>query len=285
MAGSDVMGETVAARPGAGLAPLVERYVGYRYAGFAPGTHLGLPSRHLTVVISLGAPTRTVAMPDPRQPPAALTALAGGLHTSPAVIAHDGDLFGVQLALTPPGARALLGLPAGEIAGLVLALDDLLGPDAREVVERMSAATTWRARFAALDDVLRRRAARVPGRSAAPCPELVHAWRCLTGSDGTARISEVADEVGWSRRHLGARFAAEYGLTPKEAARVLRFERSRKLVQQPGRPSLAAVAVACGYYDQAHLAREWNAIIGRPPSAWLAGEQLPFVQDDDGTAA
>lgn len=285
MAGSEVVAETVAVRPGAGVAPFVRRYVGYRYAGFAPGTHLGLPSRHLTVVISLGAPNRTVAMPDPRQPPADLLALAGGLHTRPAVMAHDGELFGVQFALTPPGARALFGLPAGEIAGLVLPLGDLLGPDARELVERMAHATTWPARFAALDDVLRRRASRTPAPRAEPCPELARAWRCLTAGHGTARISAVAGEVGWSRRHLGARFAAEYGLTPKEAARIMRFERSRLLVQRPDRPSLADVAAACGYYDQAHLAREWNAIIGRPPSAWLAGEQLPFVQDDEGTAA
>ncbi len=52
-------------------------------------------------------------------------------------------------------------------------------------------------------------------------------------------------------------------------------------MQRPGRRLLADVASACGYYDQAHLAREWNAI---PPSAWPAGEQLPFVQDDDGAA-
>jgi transcriptional regulator GlxA family with amidase domain len=130
--------------------------------------------------------------------------------------------------------------------------------------------------------VLRRRASRARPRGAAPRPELEHAGRCLTGGHGTARIAEVAAEVGWSRRHLAARFAAEYGLTPKEAARIMRFERSRTLVQRPGRRSLADIASACGYYDQAHLAREWNAIIGRPPSAWLAGEELPFVQDDDG---
>jgi hypothetical protein len=37
---------------------------------------------------------------------------------------------------------------------------------------------------------------------------------------------------------------------------------------------------ACGFYDQAHLAREWNDLVGRPPTAWLAAEELPFVQDD-----
>lgn len=272
------------ARPSTGLARLVDGYVGYRCADLVPGTHLGMPSRSLTIVLSLGEPTRTVEMPDPRQAPAAYTALAGGLHTRPAVIAYGREMSGVQLGLTPAGARSILGLPAGQISGLVLALDDLLGPDAAEMVERIRVAATWQGRFAILDEMLARRALRTAGRGAEPPAELVHAWHCLTRSHGTARIADVADEVGWSRRHLGARFAAEFGLTPKEAARVMRFERSRRLLQRTDRPSLAAVASACGYYDQAHLAREWNTIIGCPPSAWMAAEQLPFVQDDDEAA-
>lgn len=34
-----------------------------------------------------------------------------------------------------------------------------------------------------------------------------------------------------------------------------------------------------GFYDQAHLTREWNDLVGRTPTAWLAAEELPFVQD------
>jgi AraC-like DNA-binding protein len=95
------------------------------------------------------------------------------------------------------------------------------------------------------------------------------------------RIADLAGEVGWSRRHLAERFTAEYGLTPKEAARVVRFERSKRLLQRRDRPPLADVASACGFYDQAHLAREWNDFGGCPPSAWLTGEDLPFIQDGE----
>jgi AraC-like DNA-binding protein len=262
-------------RPPAHLAPLVERYVGYRYEGMPPGTHLGLPSRHLTVVISLGTPTRTARMPDPRQAPAAFAALAGGLHTRPAVIAHDGDLFGVQLALTPRGARSLLGVPAGELGPRVIELDQLL--ETGELIDRMGAASSWRARFAVLDDVLSRRLDRI----AEPRPEVDHAWHRIAACDGAVRIADLAAEVGWSRRHLAERFTREYGLTPKEAARVMRFERSRLLLSRRSRPRLASVAAECGYYDQAHLAREWNELAGCPPSTWLAEEELPFLQDDE----
>lgn len=58
-----------------------------------------------------------------------------------------------------------------------------------------------------------------------------------------------------------------------------RLERSRRLLDRSGRPSLADVAARCGYFDQAHLARDWNDLAGCPPSAWLSAEELPFVQD------
>jgi Helix-turn-helix domain len=58
--------------------------------------------------------------------------------------------------------------------------------------------------------------------------------------------------------------------------RVVRFDRARRLLQRrvatAGQPELAALAAACGYYDQAHLAREFRALAGCPPSRWLAEE-------------
>jgi len=265
--------ESRVGRPAGPLAGLVRRYVGYRYLGFNPGLHRGLPSRDLTVVLSLGAPTRLAVMPDPAQAPGAFQALASGLTTRPAVIAHDGDQVGVQLELTPAGARALLGLPAAGLGPAVADLADLLGPDAGELLERMATASAWEGRFAVLDEVLARR----PDRSPAPAGALARAWELLT--TGTARVADVAAEVGWSRRHLAQCVGREYGLTPKEAARVARFERSVAALRRGG-TTIAMVAATCGYADQAHLAREWRDLAGMPPSAWLSAEQLPSVQAD-----
>jgi transcriptional regulator GlxA family with amidase domain len=75
----------------------------------------------------------------------------------------------------------------------------------------------------------------------------------LRASSGTVSIAQVAREVGWSDRHLARGFRREIGLTPKAAARVIRFDRARRL---PPRHSGAVVAAECGYADQAHLIRE-----------------------------
>jgi AraC-like DNA-binding protein len=265
------------ASPSPPLSSLVRRYIGYRYSGLAPGTHLALPSPDLTVVLSLGERMRMSAMPDPRQSPAAFGALAGGLHTRPGIIAHDGELCGIELDITPAGARAMLGVPAGELGGIVVHLEDVLGRDGAELLEALAEQPTWRARFALIERFFRARLDRL--RPAGP--ELAEAWRLIVAGGGRGRVVDVAGAVGWSRRHLQERFAAEYGVGPKELARIARFHRSKRLLQS-GRPNLAEVAAACGYSDQSHLAREWNQLAGCPPSHWMRVEELPFVQDGDG---
>src|SRR5689334_10876738 len=86
--------------PAPDLRPYVARYAGYRFLGFPPGVHLGLPSRYLTVVLALGPPTRLDVLPDQRQPPTSFRALASGLSSRRVVIGHDGDQYGVQLDVT-----------------------------------------------------------------------------------------------------------------------------------------------------------------------------------------
>src|SRR4051812_41260195 len=140
--------------PAPALRPYVVRYVGYRFLGFPPGVHLGLPSRYLTVVLALGPPTRLDVLPDERQPPASFRALASGLAGRRVVIGHDGDQYGVQFDVTTLGARALFGVPAGELFDQVVNLALVLGDDADELVERMTTAPGWRDRFAVLDAVL-----------------------------------------------------------------------------------------------------------------------------------
>jgi transcriptional regulator GlxA family with amidase domain len=71
-------------------------------------------------------------------------------------------------------------------------------------------------------------------------------------------------------------------LSPKELAGVVRFDRAKRLLRAPGRPTLAEVAAVCGYYDQPHLAREWRELAGTAPSVWLADDELSFVQDGQG---
>ena len=201
--------------------------------------------------------------------------MLGGLHTSPALITHQGVQSGIQIALRPVGARALLGLPAGELTQLDLPADAVLGPAGARIYTRLREALTWPERFAVLDQEFTRLAASKEASKAAskaPPSEVGYAWRLLLGSGGAVPVAELAARTGWSTRHLANRFREEIGLTPKAAARVIRFDRARRVLAAAPPGNLADVAVACGYFDQAHLAREFRALAGCPPSRWLAEE-------------
>jgi AraC-like DNA-binding protein len=256
--------EMVHGRPALGLSRYIRSYTGYRYSGLAPGLHQGLPSGTVTFIVSMAGPVEMVALPGD-QAPMGLDAFVGGLHLRPATIAHEGWGAGVSIELSPLGSRALLGLPAAPLASLVVDLRDLLGRAADELVDRLVAAATWPARFAVLDEVLGRGLARTAAARAAP-PEVEQAWHMLAASGGRIGVADLAAEVGWSRRHLAARFTSELGVSPKAAARVLRFQRTCALLDRG--LGLADAAVAGGYYDQSHMTAEWRELAGSTPARW-----------------
>lgn len=261
------------------MRPFVEGYVGYRLVGSWTGVHRGLPSRHLTFIVSIGEPIEVLAQVDPRQSPDRYGVVVGGLQDRAALVAVEGGQEGVTIELTPLGCRALLGVPARPLWNLSLEAADVLGSAAAELRERLHGVAGWADRFAVCDEVLGRRL-HARGAGSAVAPEVRQAWRMLVASGGTVPVSAVVDEVGWSRRHLAQRFRDELGLSPKRAARIIRFDRARTMLQAPGPPSLADVAAVCGYYDQPHLTRDFVELAGCPPGVWLATE-LPSVQDGE----
>lgn len=260
--------------PAPPLRAFVDGYVGYRVDGVPGAVHRGLPSRHLTMIVAVGEPIAVVAHTDPAQPPDAYHFALGGLQVTPALIDAGRRQEGVTVQLTPLGARTLLGLRPRELWNTTMEAEEVLGGAARELHERVQEAPTWAERFAACDEVLGRV---LGGAPPLPAP-LRHAWELLVASHGTVGVAALADEVGWSRRHLTQRFRDEFGLSPKAAGRVIRFDRARRLLASPQRPSLAEVAAVCGYADQPHLTREFARLAGCPPAAWLSAEH-PFVQD------
>jgi hypothetical protein len=120
-------------RPVAVLRPFIAWYGGYRQAGVQPGVHRGLPSPYLTFIVTFDEPLTMAMHVNPDQSPGQYETLIGGLRSPPALIAHEGSQSGIQLSLHPFGARALFGLPAGELAGIDLHAVDVMGPIAAEL--------------------------------------------------------------------------------------------------------------------------------------------------------
>ena len=244
---------------------------------------MGLPSRHLTFVVSFDAPLELAVLPDGSEGASAFDALLGGLHTSPAVIRHDGSQHGIQLQVTPAGARGLFGLPAGEVAARGRPARRRLGTARRRAARSACrGGRTGRDRFAVLDGVLLR-ALVDPGRAPVRRPPRDDGGvGAADASAGRVGVATLAGEVGWSRRHLTERSPPSTASAPRSLARVLRFERARSAARPARSPDARRrrgdVRLRRPGAHGPRLARPRRR---RARPRWLESEVLPFVQDED----
>lgn len=261
-------------------APGVTSMVGYRALEVPESVHRGLPSSMLTFIVSLddgveAAPTAD-ALASSRPNPLVL----GGLHVQASHVRQRRAQAGVQLAVHPLASRALFGVPSAELP--VTAYDgvDVLGRRAIELSERVAEARHWPQVFATVADYLvdaRRRHDDVTVR-----PEVAHAWRLMERTQGRIPLGVLAERVGVSARWMTTLFQREVGRSPKTVLRLMRFQHATASIaasaRRSGRVDLAAVAADAGYWDQAHLTREFGRFAGVPPRAWLA-EEFRNIQD------
>jgi AraC-like DNA-binding protein len=186
-----------------------------------------------------------------------------GMHAAPTFVEPDsGSWACIELRLTPVAAHRILGLSMHELANRTVALADVLA-ETRELGERLRETSSWHARFLLVEQLLLRRLQ----ASQAAAREVVWSWEELRRTSGRVPIAALADDVGWSHRRLIARFREQVGLGPKTVARVMRFDRAVNALRTPA-AELADVAFDSGYFDQAHMNREFQALGGTTPRAF-----------------
>ena len=260
----------VYAAPAPALAGKVLRYCGYVENTSAPLKRRELPFGGIPMIVNLGP---AISVTRPGDTPSWIHQGAGflaGLHDTYALTETCGAQRGVQIDFSPIGAALFLNRPLAALSNGVVDLEILLGVAGRQLIAQLDTAPGWSERFALLDQLLTRRL-----QEARPvAAELMHAWRSLEESAGTLEIGALAEEIGWSRKHLIARFTDQFGLPPKRTARILRFDRAVKLLRAGSVESWSGLAVDCGFYDQAHMIRDFHRFAGSAPAEFLA-RQLP----------
>jgi len=182
-----------------------------------------------------------------------------------------GSFACLQVRLSPAAARAVLGA-SSDLGGTLAALDDLWGRDAVRVQEQLRTAGSWGERFAIAEAALARR--HDPRR--VTDPEVLFSWAQMVASRGRVRVERLAAEVGWSRKRLWSRFQSQIGLTPKRAAKLIRFDHAAHRLAAGH--SAALVAAESGYVDQSHLHRDVVAFAGLTPAAVAVS---PFLAVED----
>jgi len=172
---------------------------------------------------------------------------------------------GVQVDLTPIGAYQVFGLPMSELTNRIAETELVLGPPVVELEEQLACAPTWQERFSLLDSFLLRRIEESQPMSGS----IAWAIRRLELTQGLASIGSLALELGWSRKHLITRFRDQAGLPPKTMGRIFRFDRAVARIERETDFSWADLALDCGYYDQAHLIRDFVAFSGVTPTEFV----------------
>lgn len=251
------------------LRPGVMSYRGIRLAMNRPRRRLETPIGASTLLLGFEQPVRISRA---GRTPDTLVSVYCGPTTTPAVGEHGGRFSGIEVLMTPWAAFTLFGTPQHELVNRTVDPDELphcLGSPLGELAAALAALPGWADRFGLLDEVLTRwREAGTPSSE-----RVARAWSLLVRTGGAIPVPRLAEEVGWSVRHLENRFREQIGLGPKAAARVLRLQRARRLLAQG--QSAAETAALCGFYDQAHLSGEFKAMTGCTPREFAQARRLP----------
>jgi AraC-like DNA-binding protein len=193
---------------------------------------------------------------------------AAGMHDQFALTESTGLARAMQVDFTPIGAHLFFGRPMSDLSNLVVGLDDLFGAEGVTLVERLEDACDWETRFDILEEFVLRRLL----GARAPSAGVSWAWTQLRRSKGQIEIGRLAKELGCSRKHLIAQFHEQIGASPKTIARILRFQHAVRLFHAAtiANPvSGADVAIACGYFDQAHFIKDFRQLAGITPTEFL----------------
>jgi len=194
-------------------------------------------------------------------------------------------VVGVQFA--PGGAFPFFRMPMSELEDASFDMRDLWGEEAGWVRERVLAAPTPRAMLEVLARCLEERlgmavcdasskagagmfSRTVPGTFASLHPAVLYIAGELGICDGPGRVHRVTEKIGMSQRRVAQLFHEQVGVSPKTFHRVRRFQHTLTRLRGVRKVNWAALALECGYYDQAHLSHDFRQIAGMTPSAYLA---------------
>ena len=200
-----------------------------------------------------------------RQPAAMIV----GQMLAPISVGYLGRAGIAAIRLRPSAARAVIRCSAAEITGRVVDLAALFA-GTETLRERLALARDDRSRVDLLAGWLG------PIVHAGPAREIDAAATAIAARAGQIDLVALASEAGLSLRQLERRFLADVGVAPKAFARMVRLQSALRRIA--GGQALAEVALACGYYDQPHMARDFSRLAETSPAAWrqYAGGLTPL---------
>jgi AraC-like DNA-binding protein len=250
--------------------PPLNSYVNYFYYRDVPfpcSQAKMLPNPSLNLEVNLGGAFQ-VYEANQTQPFAICTeSWWAGLRNAYHVIEWPSDIQIFIVDFKPGGAYPFLQLPLSELHNQVVSLEVIWGNFAAEIRERLYAAPTLKARFALLEQLLLSRLREAPAPYGLDAVQ--YAVAEIAKRHGALSIRALSDHIGISQKHLIEQFKRMVGGTPKELARIYRFQYVLHSIDPTQSVDWGLVALQAHYYDQSHFINDFEAFTGQRPTDYL----------------
>ncbi|MCA1635610.1 MAG: AraC family transcriptional regulator [Acidobacteria bacterium] len=187
-----------------------------------------------------------------------------GLQESPLLIEPTGQTNLLGIRFRPGGATPFLRLPVFELSNRVIECEQVFGGWITELHERLFFAKRDRDKVRLVETGLMQQLDR---ERIDPLVEFV--LPKLHSADSRRTVAELSRSSGFSNKHFITRFKKSVGTTPKLLARILRFQSVIHLVKDRAQVNWAEVAQRCGYYDQAHMIKDFQSFSTSTPTDYL----------------
>jgi AraC-like DNA-binding protein len=229
-----------------------------------------IPTPRYSFVFQLGDPYtgRPVSRDSFREYPGALIATPVEY---PVIVRPGGRTQALRVVMRPHTAELVMRTAASNMRNHVPDVADVLGEGTRELLDRMRDRADPAACIELFESWLRGHA---DERRARRLPEMSYAIERLAQTHGQLRIQDLATELNISERQLERWFLRSVGLGPKFFQRVVRVNAVIEQVRNAPQADWAALASQYGFSDQSHLVREFIALAGESPAAYLRNARL-----------
>lgn len=189
-----------------------------------------------------------------------------GPRTSPYELAVPGAYELMGAVFRPGGAPAATSVAADELFGSWIGAQDVWGSDASWLYDRLRSASSVNARLEVLNAALTGWV--VQRGSTMTHPAVIHALGILVREPHVRTMGALQAELPLSGRHFTQLFRESVGMPPKRFTRIQRFQHALGALEATAEPDWAQLALAAGYHDQPHMARDFRELAGLSPTRY-----------------
>ena len=175
----------------------------------------------------------------------------------------------IGVRFRPGMARMMLGVAPPELTDRVAPLDELWGRQANRLADQLAYAKSAEERLAVLSGAL--------NRPAVQLTPVQRAIEYMGSMQGRVDLDYLARQANLSSRQFRRKCLEESGLSPKRLSRILRLRCAGLLAQREPHPNWAEIAAEAGYFDQAHLIRDFREFLGKTPMSVLSNRTEPAL--------